>query len=149
MLCDYRDTTIIYVCTSITNAGFQSFHCLICETFFTKAPKVERHLKRCNERVKMSIPGTYQIRETLSDKLDSIANNYTSERKFLKNSAIFNSESNCVQEETFEDTSVLMEFVLIATLRTQQSAALITLILVKKYLPPSLNSVARKESSMN
>ena len=46
----------------------------------------------------------YQIPEAFCDKLDSFGNKYTSWQKLLKNLAIFNFESICVQEETFDDT---------------------------------------------
>ena len=46
----------------------------------------------------------YQIRETLFDKLDSFGIKYTSEQKLFKKIAIFDLESNSVQEETFRDT---------------------------------------------
>ena len=46
----------------------------------------------------------YEIRQTLFDKLDSFGINYTSEQKLLKNFAMLDFESLCVQEETFRDT---------------------------------------------
>ena len=87
------------------NAVFQSFRCPNCDTFFNKTFKLERHLTTFSERVKNFYPrNVYQIRETLFDKLDSFDIKYTSEQKLFKNLAIFDFESNCVQEETFRDT---------------------------------------------
>ena len=72
------------------NAVFQSFRCPNCDTFFNRTFNLERHLTTCSERVKNFSPrNVYQIRETLSDKLDSFDINYTSEQKLFKNLAIF------------------------------------------------------------
>ena len=87
------------------NAVFQSFRCPNCDTFFSRAFNLERHLTTCSERVKIVYPlDIYQIRETLFDKLDPFGINYTSEQKLQKNLAIFDFESICVQEEAFRDT---------------------------------------------
>ena len=87
------------------NAGFRSFRCPNCDTFFIRTFDLERHLTTCSERVKNVYPrNVYQIRETLFDKLDSFGINYTSEQKLFKSLALFDSESTCVQEETFRDT---------------------------------------------
>ena len=87
------------------NAVFQSFRCPSCDTFFNRTFNLERHLTTCSERVKNVYPkNVYQIRETLLDKLASFGIKYTSEQKLFKNLAIFDSESICVQEETFRDT---------------------------------------------
>ena len=88
------------------NAVFQSFRCPNFDTFFNRTFNLERHLTTCSERVKNVYPmNVYQIRETLFDKPDSFAINYTSEQKLFKNLAIFDFESICVQEETFRDTN--------------------------------------------
>ena len=87
-------------------AVFQSFRCPNCDTFFNKTFNLERNLTTCSERVKNFYPRNLtQIRETLFDKLDSFGIKYTSEQKLLKNLAIFDFESICVQEETFRDTN--------------------------------------------
>ena len=87
------------------NAVLQSFRCPNCDTFFNRTFNLERHLTTCSKRVKIVYPrNVYQIRETLFDKLDSFGINYTIEQKLLKNLAIFDFESICVQEETFRDT---------------------------------------------
>ena len=87
------------------NAVFQSFRCPNCDTFFNRTFNLEKHLTTPSERVKNVYPrNVYQIRETLFDKLNSFGINYTSEQKLLKNIAIFDFESICVQDETFRDT---------------------------------------------
>ena len=87
------------------NAVFQSFRCPNCDTFFSRAFNLERHLTTCSERVKNVYPrNVYQIRETIFDKLDSFRISYTSEQKLFKKIAIFDLESICVQQETFKDT---------------------------------------------
>ena len=87
------------------NAVFQNFRCPNCDTFFNRTFNLEQHLTTCSERVTNVYPtNVYQIRETLFDKLDSFGINYTREQKLLKNLAIFDFESICVQEETFKDT---------------------------------------------
>ena len=87
------------------NAVFQSFRCPNCDNFFNRRFNLERHLTTCSERVKNVYPrNAYQIRETLFDKLDPFGINYTSEQKLVKNIAIFDFESICIQEEIFRDT---------------------------------------------
>ena len=94
---------ICYV--SNIKAVFQSFHCPNCDTFLSRTFNLERHLTTCSEKVKNVYPrNVYQIRETLSDELDSFGIMYTSQQKLFKNLAIFNIESICVQEESFKDT---------------------------------------------
>ena len=46
----------------------------------------------------------YQTQETLFDKLDSFGVEYTKEQTLLKNLALFDVESSCVQEESFKDS---------------------------------------------
>ena len=67
------------------NAVFQYFHCPNCGTFLNKTFNLERFLTTCSERVKNVHPkNVYQIQETLFDKLDSLGNKYTSEKKMFK-----------------------------------------------------------------
>ena len=95
-----------HICYVINiQAVFHFFRCPNCDNFFNKTFNLERHLTTRRERVKNVYPwNVYQIRETLFHKLDSFGIKYTSERKIFKNSAIFDFESICVQEETFRDT---------------------------------------------
>ena len=94
---------ICYV--SNINAVFQSFRCPKCNTFSNKTFNLERHLTTCSERVKNVYPkNVYQTQETLFDKLDSFGIEYTHEQTLFKNLAIFEFESNCVQEESSKDT---------------------------------------------
>ena len=46
----------------------------------------------------------YQIRETLSDKLNSFGIKYTSQQEIFKNLALIDFKSICAQEESFKDT---------------------------------------------
>ena len=65
---------------------------------------MERHLTTCSKRKKNFNPrNVYQIRETLSDKLESFGNEYTSQQKLFENSAMFNFETICVQKKSFKD----------------------------------------------
>ena len=83
------------------NEVFQCFRCPNCNMFFERTFNLEQHLTTSSERVKKFDPGNvYQIRETLFDKQDSFALKCTSEQKLLENSAMFDFESICVQEET-------------------------------------------------
>ena len=94
---------ICYV--SNKNAVFQSFRCPNCDTFFSGTFNLERHLTTFSERVKNIYPrNVYQIRETLSDKLDSFGIKYTSQQKLFKNLAKFDFQSICVQEKSFKVT---------------------------------------------
>ena len=80
------------------NAAFQSFRCPNCDTFFNRTFNLEQHLTTCSERVKSVYPrNVSQIGGTLFNKLDCFGINYTGEQKLVKNLAIFNSESLCVQ----------------------------------------------------
>ena len=100
-----RYNNLICYVTNI-NAAFQAFRYPNCDTFFSRAFNLERHLTTCSERVKNVYPrNVYQIRGTLFDKLDSFGINYTSEQKLFKNLAIFDFESICLQEETSRDTN--------------------------------------------
>ena len=70
------------------NAVFLSFRCPNCDTFFNRTFNLERNLTICSERVKNVYPrNVYEIRGTLSDKLDSFGINYTSEQNLFKNLA--------------------------------------------------------------
>ena len=85
------------------NAVFQPFCCPNGDTFFNRTFNLQPTLTTCSERVKIVYPrNVYQIRETLFDKLDSSGFNYTSERKFLKNLAIFDFESICSKRRPSE-----------------------------------------------
>ena len=87
------------------NAVFQYFRCPIFDTFFNRTFNLERHLATCSERVKKVHPkNVYQTQKTLFDKLDSFGIEYFNEQTLFKNLAIFDFESICVQEESFEDT---------------------------------------------
>ena len=87
------------------NAVFQSFRCPNCDTFSKRTFNLERHLTTCSERVKNVYPkNVYQTQETLFDQLDSFGIEYTNEQTLFKHLAIFDFESICVQEESFEDT---------------------------------------------
>ena len=79
---------ICYVSNII--AVFQASRCPNCDTFFSRAFNLERHLTTCSERVKNVYPrNVYQIRETLFNKLVSFGINYTSEQKLFKKLANF------------------------------------------------------------
>ena len=87
------------------NAVFQAFSFPYCDTFFSRAFNLERHLTTCSERVINIYPRNLcQIRETLFDKLDPFGIKYTSQQKLSKHLAIFDFESICVQKESFKDT---------------------------------------------
>ena len=92
---------ICYV--SDMNSFFKSFRCSICDTIFSKTGNLERHLITCSERVKHFYPkNVYQLRETLFEKLDFFNIPYREDQKLFKNLAVFDFESICVKEETYE-----------------------------------------------
>ena len=87
------------------NALFKSFRCPTCDTYFQKTGILERHLVRCSGRVKHIYPkNVYQLREALSDKLDSFDIQNTDDQKLFKNLAVFDFESICIPEEKFKNT---------------------------------------------
>ena len=90
-----------------TNVVFQSSGCPNCDTFFKRTFNLERHLNICSERVKNDyLRNVYQVRETLFDKLDSFGIKYTIQQKLFENLSIFDSESICVQEESYQDRNL-------------------------------------------
>ena len=95
-----------HVCyVSNINALFQSFRCSNYDIFFSRTSNLERHLISCSERVKHVYPkNVYRIRETLFDKLNALGIEYTKEEALFKKLVVFDFESICVQEESFNDT---------------------------------------------
>ena len=87
------------------NALFKAFRCPTCDTYFQKIGNLERHLARCSEYVRhIYTKNVYQLRETLSDKLDSFGIQYTDDQKLFTNLAVFDFESICIPEEKFKNT---------------------------------------------
>ena len=94
---------ICYV--DIIHALFKAFRCPTCDTFFQTSGNLERHLVRCNERVKHIYPkNVYQLRETLFEKLDSFDFQYIDYQKLFTNLAVCDFESICIPEEKFKNT---------------------------------------------
>ena len=87
------------------HALFKAFRCPTCDTYFQKTGDLERHLVRCSERVKRIYPkNSYQLRETLFDKLDSFDIQYADDQKLFNNLAVFEFESTSIPEEKFKYT---------------------------------------------
>ena len=94
---------IFYV--SDMNSFLKSFRCSTCDTIFSKTGNLERHLSKCSERVKHVYPkNVYQLGENLFEKLDSFIIPYREDQQLLKNLAVFDFESICVKEETYNET---------------------------------------------
>ena len=65
----------------------------------------------CSERVKHVYPKiVYQLRETLSEKLDSFNIPFGKEQKLFENLSVFDFESTCVKEETYKETETTKYF---------------------------------------
>ena len=93
-------------CVSNFNPVLQSFGCSNCDTFSTRTFNLERYLLTFSERLKIVYTrNVYHFRESFFDKLDSSGIKYTIEQELFKNSAIFDIESSCVQEEAFKGTN--------------------------------------------
>ena len=87
------------------HALFKAFRCPTCDTYFQKSGNLERHLVRWSERVEHIYPkNVYQLRDTLSDKLDSFGIQYTDDQKLFTNLAVFDFEYICIPEEKFKNT---------------------------------------------
>ena len=87
------------------NALFKTFPCTTCDTFFSKAGNLERHLVTCSDRVKHIYPkNIFELRETLFEKLDAFNIPYRNEQQLFKNLAVFDFESICVKEESYKQT---------------------------------------------
>ena len=94
---------ICYV--SDKNSFFKAFRCSTCDTIFSKTGNLERHLITCSEQAKHIYPmNVYQLRETLFEKLDSFNIPYRDDQKLFKNLVVFDFESICVMEGTYEET---------------------------------------------
>ena len=94
-------TTITFATstTSTINALFKAFRCTTCDTFFSKADNLERHLFTCSDRVKHFYPkNVYDLRKTFLEKLDAFNIPYLNEQKVFKNLAKFDFVSICVKE---------------------------------------------------
>ena len=67
------------------NALFKAFRCTTCDTFFSKTANLERHLVTCRDRIKHIYPkNVYELRETLSEKLDASNIPYRTEQKLVQ-----------------------------------------------------------------
>ena len=66
---------------------------------------LERHLVNCSDRVKQFYPkNVYQLRKTVSEKLDAFNIGYNKEQKLFKNLALIDFESDSVTEESNKQT---------------------------------------------
>ena len=87
------------------NALFRAYRCQSSDEFIKRPSNPERHLTTCKERVKHAFPTkVYQLRETLSDNLGSFIISYSDDQKLLKNMALIDFESICVQVDKCCDT---------------------------------------------
>ena len=90
---------------SNTNALFKAYRCPSCDQFIKKAYNMEQHLTTCRTRSKYVFPKNVdQLQETRFDKLDLFKVHYSEDQKLIKNMAIFDFESFCVQEDNLRDT---------------------------------------------
>ena len=81
------------------NALFKALWCTTCDTFFSKTGNLEQRLFTCSDRVEHIYPkNVYQLRETLSEKLDAFKVPYRNEQKLFMNLAVFDFEFICVKE---------------------------------------------------
>ena len=84
---------------------FKALRCTTCDTFFSKAGNLERHLVTCSNSLKPIYQKKfYELRETLFEKLDAFNLPYENEHKLFKNLAIFDFESICVKEDSNKQT---------------------------------------------
>ena len=87
------------------NSFFKSFRCSTCDTIVSKTGHSERPLIIFSERVKQIYPkNVYQSSETLLEMLDSFNFPYREDQKLFKKLAVFDFESFCDKEETYEET---------------------------------------------
>ena len=81
------------------------FAALILTFFFNGTFILGQHLTTCSERVKnVYTKNLKQTQETLFYQLDPFGIEYINEQTLFKNLAIFDFESICEQEESFNDT---------------------------------------------
>ena len=99
ILCDCNDTKSTYA-TRTTLMQFSNFLAVLIVTLFLKRTfNLKQHFSTCSQRMKKVYPkNVHQSRETLFDKLDFFGIGYTNEQTLVKNLAIFDFESICVQE---------------------------------------------------
>ena len=97
---------ICYV--SDMNSFFKYFRCRTRDTIFSMTAKLERHLITYSEQVKQIYPkNVYQLKETLFELLDFFKIPKRKDQKLFKNFVIFDFESICVKEETYEETETI------------------------------------------
>ena len=91
--------------TNDIDSFFKCFRCPSCNTFFKRSEFLNKHLLRCNDRVKHIYPkNVYELRETLFEKLEGFSLPVSKDNKLFNNLAIFNFESICVPTEELKET---------------------------------------------
>ena len=74
----------------------------MCSTFLSNTGNLERHLATCGDRLKnIFTENVYELRETLSEKLDAFNISNKSEQKLFKNLAVFDFESFYVKVDSY------------------------------------------------
>ena len=95
-----------HICyTKDFNAVFNCFRCESCNKFFRKHSNLRRHLPVCSGKIKEKFPKSYQLKETVFEKLSNFEITVPEEYRLFKNLAIFDFESICVTENNLESNN--------------------------------------------
>ena len=87
------------------SALFKTYLCPSCEDFINRAPKQERHLTTCEERVEHVFPKNVNpLRETVFDKIDSFNIPCSDDQKLFQTMAVLDFQAICVQGDKVRDT---------------------------------------------
>ena len=99
-------TTTITFATSTTSMHCSKLSGVLRVAHFTqRLGNLERHLVTCSDGVKHIYPKNVdELRETLSEMLDTFKIPYRNEQKLFMNLAIFDFESICVKEDSYKQT---------------------------------------------
>ena len=91
--------------TNDIDSFFKCFRCPSCDTFFKRSEFPNKHLLRNKDRVKHIHPkNVYELRKSLSEKLEGFIFPVSEDNKLFNNLAIFDFESICVPTEELKET---------------------------------------------
>ena len=86
------------------NALFKAFRCTTCDAFFSKTGILEQHLITCSDRVKHINQRMFPNWEKRFLKWDAFNIPYRIEQKLFKNLVIFDFQSICVKQNSYNQT---------------------------------------------
>ena len=93
--------------TADINKFLKKFRCYVCYHFFDRSNNLEVHIRNCSERTKHHYPsGTYQLSETIFERLEDVNFNVPQELRLFSNLIVFDFESITVPDNTLRNTEL-------------------------------------------